>query len=74
MEKDKKKEDPFNSLKYKFENTKVKIVKSITKLFGIKVFLYRGYSYGQIIDGDSDLIPYVDFVSYIFKRNPWKNK
>lgn len=52
----------------------VKFIKWLANIFGYKIAMLKANNGTTYIEGDMDLIRYVDVVGYFFKKQPLKRK
>jgi hypothetical protein len=52
----------------------IKLIKWLSHRFGYKVVLLRGKNGKTIIEGDREVLPYVDISGYFFKKKPLVRK
>jgi hypothetical protein len=52
----------------------VKFIKWLANRFGYKIAMLKAKDGTTYIDGDIDLLRYVDIVGYLFKKQPVKRK
>jgi hypothetical protein len=50
----------------------IKFIKWLSNKFGYKIVMLKGKKGISIIEGDMELLPYVDIVGYFFKKKPFK--
>lgn len=50
----------------------VKLIKWLSHIFGYKIVMLKGGDAKTIVEGDSEVYPYVDISGYFFKKEPIK--
>ena len=54
--------------------THVKLIKWISNKFGYKIAMLKAKNGTTIIEGDKELLRYVDISGFFFKKEPMKRK
>jgi len=64
-----------NGKKYKImKRLPEKFIKWISNKFGYKIVMLKAKNGTTIIEGDREVLPYVDISGYFFKKEPIKRK
>lgn len=50
----------------------IKFIKWLSNIFGYKIVMLKVENGTTIIEGDKELLKYVDFTGYLFKKEPLK--